>query len=83
MLADGDLIPQQDRVDGACSVCGVVDVVGVDSDEGCSCFDEQFCRVFGQERVTFVILLRIPVTRPVRVHKDSLAFHVYALECLS
>ena len=44
------------------SIGSIVNVVRVDSNEDCTCLDQTFSRVFGEEGMTLEVLITAPVT---------------------
>ena len=80
MLTDEDASLQQHRVHGSSFGARVINVVGVDSNQGYFLISQIDGSFFGQEWVILEILFCSPVQAPVSIHKHCLAFQRQAFK---
>ena len=64
VLADGDASVEQDRMCRTCTICYVVDVIGIDSHERGVGIRQELCCLACEERMTLEVLLGTPVPCP-------------------
>lgn len=76
MLDDRNFIAEENRVDGAAAIGGVIDVIGVDADQFGTGIGKMARCIFGEERMAFEVGVCAPMAIPAGLNEDRFAAYV-------